>query len=76
MNRYAYFCGYICTANADGSIPMNSRMVAQIHATIEPPALAAVLAQANLAAQVFEALRDGTREDALRLYAEFAEGQP
>lgn len=26
--RFAYFMGYVCTANDDGSIPLNSRVVA------------------------------------------------
>lgn len=28
--RWVYFRGCICTANADGSIPMNSKVVATI----------------------------------------------
>jgi hypothetical protein len=27
MNYFAYFKGYLCTANADGSIPLNSQVV-------------------------------------------------
>jgi hypothetical protein len=49
VRHFAFFLGNICTANADGSIPLNSRFVAQIvdDGTLDAELLAQLLAQAN-----------------------------
>lgn len=47
---FAYFMGYICTANADGSIPINARMVCKVEDTTMPY-FRQLLEQANAAAK-------------------------
>ena len=48
MNYYAIFLGHICTANADGSIPLNSKMICKIDPIgANEQAVFAMLQQAN-----------------------------
>jgi hypothetical protein len=46
---YGLFMGYICTANEDGSIPINSQVIAQLGATYDEKKLTELITNANAA---------------------------
>lgn len=56
MNRYGVFKGYICTANEDGSIPLNAKAVCGIYEQYDGTLLHDLIAQANLAADLIAAV--------------------
>jgi hypothetical protein len=55
MNHYAIFRGHICTANTDGSIPLNSKVACETYRE-DKLLLGQLIAQANLAASLADAL--------------------
>lgn len=57
--RFAYFHGHIVTANKDGSIPLNAKVVAEIR-DFDADLLAQLIGQANASADV--AKRDDAKE--------------
>lgn len=61
MTHYAYFRGFVLTANPDGSIPLSSRMVLDLRpectgSRVELLNLESLIAQANAAAELADAL--------------------
>lgn len=58
MSYFAYFRGYICTANADGSIPLDSRVAGQTFVEGDGTLLQKLLDQAN----AYQASQDGEKK--------------
>lgn len=56
MDRFAHFRGYIVTANENGSIPLNAKVVCNTYETGDGIQIAKLIAQANLAAALVEVL--------------------
>lgn len=57
---FCYFRGYICTANADGSVPINSLVACKVEEV--DVAFDALIRQANTYPQLVEALRETIAE--------------
>jgi hypothetical protein len=55
VKHFAIFKGYICTANADGSVPLNSK-VACLVLQEDSALLNELIAQANLGKELSEAI--------------------
>ena len=64
MNHFALARGYVVTANADGSIPLSSKVIAELSAADEGVFVQMLIAQANVANDLLAALR-GVRDTLL-----------
>jgi hypothetical protein len=69
MKNFATFRCYICTANEDGSIPLNAKTVCEFFG-VDKALLSELIAQANLGKELAEALNTEPPEyvNAIRKY--------
>ena len=70
---FTQFRDYICTANADGSVPLNSKVVCELLRVENPDLLTNLLGRANLAKELVDAINTARLEapeitSALRRY--------
>jgi hypothetical protein len=65
MKRFAIFMHHICTADAEGKIPLNSRAACRFYEGDEK-LLAELIAQANLAVDLQAALTEQRKDDSIQ----------